>query len=334
MKIAVLIRNRDAFSLRLYTEKVTSELATLGVEIVPFTPLGPIPKLCDLVWDPAQAGSRVPSPILKRVHKPLVVTVHGAAPFNMNWREYYPHLKAALRGALQQRLALAAWRWFRSRITAVIAVSTFGAQEVAGTFGLSQDQITPIYHGVAHETFQARNDPPAFERPYLLLVAQYQPKKNIARVLEAYAQLRISPRPDMVMVLPGYSARSANVKGFKLIGEGLPPSELARWYRGALGFVFPSLRETFGMPILEAMACGCPVITSNLSACPEVAGDAALLVDPRSVAHIAQAMRRLLVDETLRQTLCQKGLARAGEFTWRRSAERHLAVFERALNGA
>lgn len=93
--------------------------------------------------------------------------------------------------------------------------------------------------------------------------------------------------------------------------------------------MFPSLRESFGMPILEAMACGCPVITSNISACPEVAGDAALLVDPYSVDDIAGAMKRLIEDEPLRQSLRQKGLSRSRQFTWRKSARDHLKVFEK-----
>lgn len=97
--------------------------------------------------------------------------------------------------------------------------------------------------------------------------------------------------------------------------------------------MFPSLHETFGMPILEAMACGCPVITSNVTACPEVAGDAALLVNPRSVDEIANAMRRLMEEQELRETLWERGLKRALQFTWRKSAKKHLEVFEKVLEG-
>ena len=109
---------------------------------------------------------------------------------------------------------------------------------------------------------------------------------------------------------------------------------LVKYYQDAIGFVFPSLHETFGMPIVEAMASGCPVITSSTTACSEVAGNAALLVDPRSVDEISSAMKKLVMDIGLRQSLAEKGLKRASQFTWKKCAEEHLNVFERALSNA
>jgi glycosyltransferase involved in cell wall biosynthesis len=102
-------------------------------------------------------------------------------------------------------------------------------------------------------------------------------------------------------------------------------------YSGATVFVFPSLYEGFGLPVLEAMACGVPVVTSNVSATAEVAGDAAMLVDPLSEGYIAEGMRRLLRDEDLRSELRERGLARASTFSWRRAADETVAVYERAL---
>jgi glycosyltransferase involved in cell wall biosynthesis len=107
--------------------------------------------------------------------------------------------------------------------------------------------------------------------------------------------------------------------------------ELVTYYKRAVGFIFPSLHESFGMPILEAMACGCPVITSNTTACKEVAGDAALLVNPYSVDEITSAMERLVEDSALRRSLREKGIKRASMFTWKKSAQEHLKVFEGAL---
>ena len=121
------------------------------------------------------------------------------------------------------------------------------------------------------------------------------------------------------------------MKGVRIIRKGLTHKELARWYRGALGFIFPSIHETFGLPILEAMACGCPVITSNITGIPELTGDAALTVNPRSVEEITSAIRRLVEDRLLRRRLRAKGLARARLFTWQKSAREHLDVFESAL---
>ena len=135
-------------------------------------------------------------------------------------------------------------------------------------------------------------------------------------------------------VVPGYPQSASVPKDIELIRTPKNHQELAEFYRGALALVFPSLRETFGMPILEAMASGCPVITSNITGCPETAGDAALLVNPRSVNDIALAMKRVITEEPLRNSLRRKGLLQAQQFTWQRSAEEHLKVFNRAIQEA
>ena len=166
--------------------------------------------------------------------------------------------------------------------------------------------------------------------PFFLHVSQYQPVKNIHAIITAYDQLPLSDKPHLLIVAPGFPNCSIPA-GVNLIVNPVSGEELAKLYRTALAFVFPSLRETFGMPILEAMACGCPVITSNVTACPEVAGDAALLVDPRSVSDLMGAMRHLAEDASLRADLRHRSLARAKQFTWRRSAEQHLEVFENVL---
>ena len=110
--------------------------------------------------------------------------------------------------------------------------------------------------------------------------------------------------------------------------------ELAWWYRAAALFVYPSLLEGFGLPVLEAMACGAPVVTSNLSSLPEVAGDAALLVDPTSVGALAAALLRLLADAELAAELRGRGLAQAARFPWSRTAAQTAAVYRRALSPA
>ena len=170
----------------------------------------------------------------------------------------------------------------------------------------------------------------AHNAPFFLHVSQYQPVKNVHAIIAAYDQLSLSSKPDLLIVAPGFPDCDVPA-GVNLIVKPLSQKELAKLYLAALAFVFPSIRETFGMPILEAMACGCPVITSNVTACPEVAGDAALLVNPRSVSDLADAMRRLAEDASLRAGLRQRGLDRASQFTWLRSAQQHLTVFERAL---
>lgn len=150
-------------------------------------------------------------------------------------------------------------------------------------------------------------------------------------MLAAYARLAAGG-PRRVAVVPGYPRAEAGA-GVKLHRQSITPPQIAALYRQAIGFVFPSLHEIFGLPIVEAMASGCPVITSNATACAEVAGQAALLVDPRSTDEIAGAMARLAADAELRARLRGRGLERAAAFSWRRSARAHLALFQQALAG-
>jgi len=336
VKLGVLTRQNDALSLLSCRDNIVRELTSLGVVITPFTDVGPIPSDCDVIWEPGIAGNRAPHPIFKDCEKPVVATVHGAAPFSMKSLEFFPGPLKAARGWAKNVRTLLEWRWFREKLSAVIVVSEFGAQEVSRIFALPQGLIHPIHHGVDHDSFHVNGARFAtMERKYLLHVAQYQPVKNSLRVFAAYCKLPQNSRPNLVAILPGYQyhhLRLPDIKGTKLIYSSLLPTDLAKWYRGALGLVFPSLRESFGLPILEAMACGCPVVTSNVSACPEVAGDAALLVNPRSVDDIAQAMHRLVKDKSLCYYLRQRGLARAQQFTWRKSAESHLEVFRKVLH--
>ena len=331
LRLAILTHHQEPFSHRIYRESIERELTSLGIEVLPFTEDNLIPKACDLVWEPGLAGSRLPHPSLKNTQLPVVATIHGVGPFTMKWYEIYPNLLRALQGKIQERRTLAAWRHFREKVSAVIAVSEFGAQEISGIFGIPLNMIYCIHHGVDHNIFHVDVEKPDTECTYLLHVSQYKPKKNVDRIFAAYANLPEDRRPNLVAILPDYKGKKIGIKGVRLISEGLSSTELAKWYRGGIGFLFPSLHETFGIPILEAMACGCPVITSNVGACPEVAGDSALFVNPRSIDDITNAMKRLIDDESLRQSLRQKGLVRSQQFTWRKSAEEHLKIFEKVL---
>jgi glycosyltransferase involved in cell wall biosynthesis len=114
----------------------------------------------------------------------------------------------------------------------------------------------------------------------------------------------------------------------------IPREELPLWYNAADIFVYPSLYEGFGLPVLEAMACGTPVVASNTSSLPEVVGESGLLVDPADAEGMAEAMRRVLSDRDLREALRTTGLARAKTFTWRRAAKETVAVYDRALGAS
>lgn len=330
MRIAVLIREHEGLSLIRYRESVMRELQSLGETLLPFSENESIPPECDVAWDPGMGRNRLPLPAFKNLERPVVVTLHGSATFTMKWREVYSGLFEAMRDKWANIAAMREWEWFRNKVTAVMAVSRYGAREASLVYNLPPDLVTPIYHGVDHTVFFSRKNLQDRTECYLLHVSAYQPKKNVERLLSAYEQLPIDTRPKLTVVSPGIN-KKPQVAGLSVIDRPLISTELTKLYNNALGFIFPSLHETFGLPIVEAMACGCPVITSFDTACAEVAGDAALLVNPRSSSDIAQAMSRLINEPDLRIQLTQKGLARASQFTWAETARLHMAVFRSVL---
>jgi len=229
---------------------------------------------------------------------------------------------------------------------AFIAPSQAVRNDVVRKLGLPADRVSvipeaaaPAYapaDGAAMASLRQRYGLP---NRYLLSVGSLEPGKNRARLIEAYARLH-HEGIDVPLMVAGQ--RAWNYEGdFELVRRlGLdqqvrflgyvPDEDLPALYSGALLLAFPSLYEGFGLPVLEAMACGTPVLTSNVSATAEVAGDAALLVDPRSVDALTSALGRLLTDDALRAELRRRGLARAAEFSWERTARETLTVYEQA----
>jgi glycosyltransferase involved in cell wall biosynthesis len=177
--------------------------------------------------------------------------------------------------------------------------------------------------------------------PYILYFGPIDERKNIISVLKAFTKVS-EKRSELKFVVSGVSDPSnsgpvmESIEKFnhpeKLIFLGPVDDDCRRaLYSGAKAFVFPSLYEGFGFPVLEAFACGCPVITSNSSSLPEVAGDAAILVDPLDVEEIAAQIERVLSDESLSETLKSKGIKRAAEFTWDKTAELTEQAYKTAL---
>jgi alpha-1,3-rhamnosyl/mannosyltransferase len=230
------------------------------------------------------------------------------------------------------------------RAAALTAISQATADDLAARFPAARPKtaVTPL---AADERF-ARDDGPSVaevrvrhglgERPYVLAVGTLEPRKNLPRLVEAFAALPPALRDAHELVLAGAvgwntDATLAAVARHRVRQLGhVPEDHLPALYRGAAAFAYPSLYEGFGLPVVEAMAAGAPVLTSNVSSLPEVAGDAALLVDPWSVPSIRDGLARLLADRDLARRLAARGRERAATFSWERHAREVLTVVERA----
>jgi glycosyltransferase involved in cell wall biosynthesis len=208
----------------------------------------------------------------------------------------------------------------------ILTVSEFSRQQIIDWAGVSPDKVCNVGCGVDAE-YRTEGDVYGLPFPYVLSVSNRKPHKNDLRVVKAFASANLDsrmhlvftgePRAELVRTLEahGLSSRADFV--------GLVPEErLPSLYRGAEALIFPSLYEGFGLPILEAMACGVPVVTSNVTGMPEVAGDAAMLVDPRSVEEISHAMGKIVSERSVRQQLIEKGISRAAGFSWTSTVNR------------
>jgi glycosyltransferase involved in cell wall biosynthesis len=199
----------------------------------------------------------------------------------------------------------------------VIAVSEFTRHELVELLRVPEERIRVVPNGVEEEF---RPEGPAAQGDYVLAVGTLEPRKNLARLGEAARRAGVELR---IVGARGWGDVSANGTGVRWLGE-LPDEELARLYRGALCLAYPSLYEGFGIPILEAMACGTPVVASSHPSLDEASGDAAVRVDPTRPEAIAEGIGLALQE---RETLAAKGLEHARKFTWRACGEAHIHGF-------
>lgn len=269
---------------------------------------------------------------------PGIVTVHDLA--FLRTPETLPRVKRAYLAALCRASV--------ARAAHVIAVSTQTADDLCALFGTPAHKITVVPNGVAPEfapcspeeaaRFRAAHALPA---RYLLFVGTLEPRKNLGTLVRAYARWRAQAAPsdrDVKLVLAGgkgwfheqifAQVREARLEQSVLFPGFVPAEDLAHWYQAALGFVYPSRFEGFGLPVLEAMACGAPVLISRAPSLVEVAGDAAICVEASDEAALSHALALLVTQDALRAELCQRGLARAALFSWQRTAAETIAVYE------
>lgn len=209
----------------------------------------------------------------------------------------------------------------------IITVSQFTAMQVLDLIGVERDRLRVIHHGVRMPKIGGES-----REPIVLHVGAIQKRKNIARLIEAFSAL--PNHWQLVLAGPeGYGAQEMLAKAHDRVQVTgyMTDDELKSLYRRASIFAFPSLDEGFGMPLLEAMSYGIPVIASNASAIPEVCGDAAILVDPLRAEEIASALQALACDETLRKNYIARGLARAKMFRWEDAVDKTWAVYRELL---
>jgi glycosyltransferase involved in cell wall biosynthesis len=281
----------------------------------------------DLFWGPF----RIPHYLSSHIAR--VITIH-----DLVWM-FFGETMQPHRRWIERRLVPEAIR----SADRIVAVSANTAEAVDAEFPESRGRVRVVYPGVTALPAPAdRSSLTRFgiDRPYFLFVGTLEPRKNLPRLLRAYASLDAGLRRQMMLVIAG-AGGWGKVDIHKLIAElhltrdvlltgFITDSELATLYAGACFLAMPSIYEGFGLPIVEAMSLGIPVLTSNSSSMPEVAGEAGLLVDPTDETSIAQGLHTLLSDESGLQSLAQHARSSAARFTWRNAAAQMSAIFAEA----
>lgn len=256
--------------------------------------------------------------------KPFIFTLHDlnhlCVPDNSNAtkRAYYKYI---IRPACH-------------RAAFVLTVSEYSKREISAWAGISEEKIVNVGNGVGHP-FTSEGPRREVGYDYLLYVGSHKSNKNLHRLLKAFSISGICGKVRLILTGKASSWLQSEIGELRLgerveFVDSVNNEDLACLYRGALAFVFPSLYEGFGLPPLEAMACGVPVLTSNVCSLPEVVGNAGVLVDPLDVEAIADGIRRLVEDADLRKELRHKGLFRAKEFSWAKTASRTREVLNMA----
>lgn len=264
---------------------------------------------------------------------PLVATIHDLAPFHVSKKYDWKRML----------YARAVVRFLASRQTEIIAISEATARDITTYLGVPRERITVIHNGIDHDRFFPVNQTGSTTQPpFFLYVARLEhPGKNHVRLIEAFNRFKAETRSPWQLALAGSdwsgaeaihaairsSPFASDIRSLGFVSD----DDLPNLYRSAGAFVYPSLYEGFGLPPIEAMACGCPVLCSTRGSLAEVIGDAADTLDPEDVSSITAGLTRLATDSTLRETLRRAGLAHAQKFNWQSAAAATLAIYNRAL---
>ena len=274
--------------------------------------------------------------------QPFIVTVHDLARccFNLD------------RETIIERILLNLDKRYIKRASHIIAISQSTKSDLVKYLNIPESRISVIYNGVDHNIFKPYKPyqirpyhVTLSHKPYILYVGSERRRKNLSGLFEAFAMLR-QEFPELKLVKvggPGHSRqlRSEMLKKLSSLAitrdvifvDYISELELACYYSSATLLAYPSLYEGFGLPPLEAMACGCPVVTANISSLPEVVGEAGIMVNPYDTSSLVQAMRRVLTDDKLRDNMVRKGLEQSKKFSWEKTAELTLQVYNKVARG-
>ena len=279
----------------------------------------------DLFFSPVYEGMFFPN-------VPQIVTVHDLIPLKYpelspKWKYYYQY---ALPFLLKQSQR-------------IVCVSEYTKQDIVKTYGLNPKAIDVVYNGYDRDLFYPQPNPDVLQKysldKYFLYVGDMRFYKNLSRCLTAFDRL---PDKNCKFVITGQKddffypeierqVSKLNAKERIIFLDYVPSSDLPALYSMAQALVFASLYEGFGLPVLEAMACGCPVLTSKVTSIPEVGGNSVLYVDPYDVDSITKGMKQIIGDRELKINLTQLGLKRAKLFSWDKSARDIMGVFAKCL---
>jgi glycosyltransferase involved in cell wall biosynthesis len=278
---------------------------------------------------------------MRPVYAPCPVVVHVPDMMYHRFPEQWPwHEQAYIRLFVGR---------FTTRAAHIAALSESTRRDLIQLLGVGADRVTVVYPGTpagfapcSPQEIDTLRAAYRLTQPFILFVGSLHPRKNLVRLLAAFEQVADQVPHDLVIIVSKLwqgaaieerirqSPHKSRIHHFTAV----PQPDMPHFYSAADLFVFPSLYEGFGFPVLEALACGCPTITSNGSSLPEAAGNAAILVEPDDVAALQQAMLTVLTDPAVRADLHQRALVQAQSFTWTRTAQSTINLLEQAAHSA
>ena len=255
----------------------------------------------------------------------LVMTVHDLVP------ALFPELSTTLK-VLYYKYAL---KFIFRLVDHFIVPSNSVKNDLIKLFAVNPELISVVFEGVSNEFIPNNRK----KKNYILAVSTLEPRKNFKRIIDSYIYLKSNNQIKEKLIIVGKKGWLCNeifniperFKNSIIFAGYVTEKLLIKLYQNAKLFIYPSLYEGFGLPVIEAMACGCPVITSNISSLPEVAGDAAILVDPKNVKEISNSILQIVQNEQLALALVRKGIEQVKKFTWEKCAMETIDVYDKVL---